>query len=471
MSKINKSSLKSDRRFTEEKLAGGMGLKAAALNPEALLRRATLSSLLWEDMAYESGKENADNVALLVPQVNAKTVSDLAIECRLKQKLRHMPLFIAAEMAKHSTHKAFVEETLVAIITRPDQITDFMAIYWRNGKCPIAKCVKKGLARCFNKFNEYSLAKYNRDAPIKLRDVMFMVRPKPEDEKQAELFKRLANNTLKTPDTWEVALSSGQDKRATWERLLSEEKLGSLAFIRNLRNIHDAGVSYDLIKKGFDNLSGSVLLPLNFLAASKYCPAFDKEINDAMLKSYGKIPKLPGHTVVVIDVSGSMTYGNAGRSKFSRMDSAKAMAVLANEVGERVSIYATAGSDSRSIHKTKRLSNSRGFALGKEIDSVYGELGGGGIFTRQCLEFIKGDLKEAPDRIIIFSDSQDCDRINKVPAPFGKYNYIVDISSHKNGINYDGVWTAEISGFSEHFLAYIMAVEGVENKFENSVDS
>ena len=67
----------------------------------------------------------------------------------------------------------------------------------------------------------------------------------------------------------------------------------------------------------------------------------------------------------------------------------------------------------------------------------------------------------------MFSDSQDCDRINKIPKPFGTKNYIVDVSAEKRGINYKGIWTAEVSGWSEHFLTYIAALEGIENKFED----
>jgi hypothetical protein len=65
------------------------------------------------------------------------------------------------------------------------------------------------------------------------------------------------------------------------------------------------------------------------------------------------------------------------------------------------------------------------------------------------------------DRIIIFSDSQDCDLPDRrLPKPFGQVNYLVDVSAHQHGINYQGVWTAEISGWSEHFLTYIAALEG-----------
>ena len=63
--------------------------------------------------------------------------------------------------------------------------------------------------------------------------------------------------------------------------------------------------------------------------------------------------------------------------------------------------------------------------------------------------------------------SQDCDYPEKrVPRPFGTYNYIVDVSAHTRGVNYKGVWTAEVSGWSENFLTYIAALEGLQNKFE-----
>lgn len=93
--------------------------------------------------------------------------------------------------------------------------------------------------------------------------------------------------------------------------------------------------------------------------------------------------------------------------------------------------------------------------------------GGGGIFTRQCLEWCKEHVTDAEsfDRIIVFSDYQDCDYSGLIPEPFAKHNYIYDVSSEKHGIAYNGVWEAEISGWSEHFLTYIAALEGLENAF------
>lgn len=447
---------------TETQLAGGYGLLAAKQDAESLLRRSVMANLLWEDLFYEDGISVTENIKSLIPQVEAEKLFNIAVEARTKQKLRHVPLFIAREMARIDTHKKLVGDLLPQIILRADELTEFLALYWQDGKQPLSKQVKIGLRKAFNRFDAYQLAKYNRNNQVKLRDVMSLTHPKPSEEKK-ELFNQLANNTLPTPDTWEVALSTGKDKKETWTRLINEGKMGALAFVRNLRNMEDVGVSREVIFKGFKSINPHWLLPLNYLAAAKAVPHYERELESLMLRGLSQAPKLPGYTIFVVDVSGSMAGKISSRSQFNRMDAAAAMAVLASEMCEQIAVYATAGNDGTRQHSTEFIKPRRGFALSDEILLAGNRLGGGGIFTRQCLEFIKEKEKQTPDRIIIFSDSQDCDAPNKrVPKPFGKTNYIVDVSSHARGINYKGLWTAEVSGWSEHFLSFIASVEGVE---------
>lgn len=453
-----------DGRFVETRLAGDTGLKAARQDSEALLRRAVLACLLWEDLAYQEGVSVTENIAQLVPKVDAATVAKLAIECRVEQKLRHVPLFIAKEMCKHDSHKGFVGDLLPQIIRRPDELCEFLALYWEKGKTPLAKQVKKGLAKAFQRFDEYQLAKWNRDSKtVKLRDVMLLVHPKPNNPEQAALWGRLLKDELATPDTWEVGISKARnitEKKNLWERLIQENKLGASALLKNLRNMESVGVKPSFIREALNKANVDMILPMNYFSAAKYAPTYVREIENMMLKSCAQFPKMKGHTIIVVDVSGSMGASLASKSEFTRMSAGISMAVLAAEMSESVTVYATAGSDSKGLHDTAKVRPLRGFALADEILKQANKLGGGGIFTRQCLEYISTKETEAPDRIIIFSDSQDCDRSgNKTPTPFGKYNYIVDISSHNRGINYDGVWTAEISGWSENFLKYIAAYE------------
>lgn len=462
--KINKKA--TDCRVDKSaRLAGGYGTYAAKQDAEALLKRSVMACLLWEDNFYENGVSNTENIKELIPQVEPQKVFDIAVEARVKQKLRHVPLLVAREMARLDTHKGLVGKLLPLIIKRADEIAEFMAIYWKDGKQPISKQVKIGLAQAFHNFDEYQLAKYNRKEQVKLKDVLFMVHAHPGQK--ADLFKRLADGELRTPDTWEVALSAGagENKKEAWTRLVEEKKLGALAFMRNLRNMEQVGVSRSVIQKGFDTINPRWLLPLNYFAAAKHAPNWEREIEDLMLRGFAQAPKLPGHTIFVVDVSGSMYCSTSSKSEFSRLDAASAMALIASETCEHVAIYVTAGNDHTRAHQTAKIKPRRGFALCEDIAGNSQRLGGGGIFTRQCLEHIKKhetETPETPDRIIIFSDSQDCDYPEcRIPKPFGIKNYIVDVSAHSRGINYDGVWTAEISGWSEHFLDYIFAYEGL----------
>ena len=105
---------------------------AAALTPEQQLRRSVLACMLWEDEFYESSATIASRLRELVPQVAPATVAALAIEARSSMKLRHVPLLLVREMARHATHRSLVSETLAAVIQRADELSEFVAIYWTD---------------------------------------------------------------------------------------------------------------------------------------------------------------------------------------------------------------------------------------------------------------------------------------------------------------------------------------------------
>ena len=173
--------------------------------------------------------------------------------------------------------------------------------------------------------------------------------------------------------------------------------------------------------------------------------------------------------LLILDTSGSMDITVSLKSRITRYDTACAMAILAANQCEDFDLVITAGNDSALQHSSEIIKYpSKGFNLIDQINTARKDVGCGGIFTRQCLEWCKKEFPTTEfDRIIVFSDSQDCDYFDKkAPKPFGKRNYICDISAEKKGVNYKGVWNAEISGFSENFLTFIAAYEGIENTFD-----
>jgi Mg-chelatase subunit ChlD len=417
------------------------GAPARHISPDLQLRRSVLACLLWESQFYEDGVEVAGRIAELVPKVTAERVAALAIEAREQMKLRHAPLLLVREMARHKTHRHLVSDTLARVIQRADELSEFVAIYWKDGRVPLSGQVKKGLAAAFPKFDEYQLAKYDRGGPIKLRDVLFLSHAKPRDAAQAGVWKKLIWGRLTTPDTWEVALSSGAGKREAWVRLLREQKLGALALLCNLRNMREAGVDDALVLATLGAISTARVLPFRFLAAARHAPQWEEALEQAMLKSVATQERLSGKCIVLVDVSGSMTAPLSRRSEMQRTDAAYGLAVLLREIGEKVAVYSFS-------NELVEVPARRGFALRDAIDVSQQH---GATYLGKAVEEL--NKKESYDRLIVITDEQAHDT---VPSPKGR-GYVINVASYKSGIGY-GKWT-HIDGWSESVIEYIRALE------------
>lgn len=423
------------------------GAKGRAFAPEQELRRALMNCMLWEDQFYEDGVAIAERIGALVPKVKAEAVAAMAIEAREDMKLRHAPLLVVREMARHETHRALVADALERVIQRPDELTEFLAIYWADAlgpmqqrkKAAVSAQVKKGLARAFAKFDAYQLAKYDRDGAVRLRDVLFLTHAKPKDEAQEKVWKQLIDGKLTSPDTWEVALSGGADKKETFERLIAEKKLGALALLRNLRNMQLAGVSKKAIGKALDEMRTDRVLPYRFIAAAQHAPDLEPELEHAMFRSIEGHAKLKGKTILLVDVSGSMDAQLSGRSEMRRLEAAVGLAILAREIGEDVEVYTFS-------EHVKKIAPRRGFAL---RDAIVSSQPHSGTWLGKAVAEV--DRKGA--RLIVFTDEQAHDPVG---APKG-VGYMVNVASYKHGVGH-GDWR-RIDGFSEKILDWIIATE------------
>jgi len=394
--------------------------------------------MLWEDSFYESGVDIATRITSLVAACSQEQVAKLAIEARTKFKLRHVPLLLVREMARRGGK--IVQTTLTEIIQRPDELTEFLAIYWKDGRRPIAAQVKKGLAKAFLKFNKYQLAKYNRDDKIKLRDVLFLTHAKPKDEVQENVFKDLVEGKLAPPDTWEVALSAGKDKKETFMRLMAEKNLGALAFLRNLRNMELAGVPKAAIAQYSHDIAIDRVLPFRFISAARAVPSWEDIIEPMMLRALKTQEQLRGKTIIVVDNSGSMYRDRVSKkSDLTRTDAAGALAILIREICEDAMIIAFSATPTV-------VPNRRGFALADAIKKTHT----GSTNTYAAIALAN---QQGYDRIIVITDEQSA---TKIPNPVAR-GYFINVASYRNGIGY-GAWN-HIDGFSESVVDFIRELE------------
>jgi hypothetical protein len=454
------------------------GAKAdTQISPKDQLLRIASSTLLFEDTHYEKGEGIAKNLADLVAKCTTEEVAEVARIAKNDLKLRHVPLWLAVQLAIKTKGqpgaRKVVGDLIRDMIKRPDELAEIIALYFKavgrdeskKGKTNLPASMKRGIAAAFPKFNEYSLAKWNRDNSVTLRDALFLSHPKPQNSVQDLLWKRLMKDSktnspaLDTPDTWETELSAGKDKKETWERLLRENKLGDIAVLMNLRNMQEAKVDPALIKERLRNWNPkSVALPFRFLSAAVAAPGLEEDLGVAMQAALKNSPKLAGRTLFVVDVSGSMRMAMGGKSKLDRVDVASGLAMQVREVSEEAVVYATGGSDGAGKHATALVPARRSFALRDAIKLAMGNLGGGGIFAYQALSYIKGQESQAFDRVIVFTDEQDCDRdpkqtLAKSPS-LSQRNYLINVAAYAPGLETDGVWK-RINGWSERVIDWI----------------
>src|SRR5262249_16560510 len=279
---------------------------------------------------------------------------------------------------------------------------------------PVSAQIKKGLARALTKFDAYQLAKYDRDGPVRIRDVLFLVHAKPKDAAQEKVWKELVDGTLSAPDTWEVALSSGKNKREAFERLIAEKKLGGLALLRNLRLMQSAGVPQPTIAAAIAAMRTDRILPFRFIAAARHAPDLEPELESAMLKSLKEQAKLAGVTRLLIDVSGSMDAALSAQSEMTRLEAACGLAILAREVCDRVEIFTFS-------NEVKKIPPRRGFAL---RDAIVGSQPHQGTYLGKAVSAID----EKGVRLIVFTDEQSHDQ---VPKPIGR-GTMINIASYQH---------------------------------------
>ena len=450
------------------------GAEGPRLSIENQLRRSVMACMLWEDEFYESGETIAERIGRLAREVNPQAVSEIAIEAREEQHLRHVPLLLTAHLAGFAAGSSLVSNTLARVIQRADEMAEFLTIYAKvNGVAPdglkpvLSNQVRKGLARAFTKFDAYQLAKYDQDGgAVKMRDVLFLCHAKPQDEAQAKLWDQLIDGTLAPPDTWEVELSrKGQGahdtpdgkrdevawnltKRQTFTRLLKDQKLGYMALLRNLRNMVEAEVDEGLIAEAIRARRGNAhrVLPFRYIAAARAVPQLEPHLDAAMLAAQDEQPQWPGRTAILVDVSGSMHDPLSAKSDMRRMDAACALAALIPTESKRVFSFS---------QQVVEVPPRRGMAM---VDAIKRSQLHSRTFLGAAIAAI---CEQVPhDRLIVVTDEQSHDRVGDPAHP--KSSWMVNIASKQNGVGYESGWQ-RVHGWSESVIRYITAVEGVDD--------
>lgn len=434
------------RRLFNTDLITHVGAPATIATPEQQLRRAVLSCLLWEDTFYESGVDIAQRITDLTAKVSPAFVAELAIEARSKFHLRHVPLLLLKTLISRQFIAPIpIQNVIASVIQRPDEMAELLAIYGKDVKHlrPLDWQLKQGLRQAFVKFNGYELSKWQgRRKGITLRDILWLVHPKPKDEEQNAIFRAIAKDELRSEDTWESLLSAGHDKQATWEQLLSERRLGGLALLRNLRNMEQANVPIGLIRKALAEHPFHRVLPFRFIAAARHAPNLEPELDAAFLRVLGKVEqKLQGKTLILVDVSGSMDSKLSNKSDMMKLDAACGVAMILREVCED-------GGVASFSDKLVTVPPRHGFAL---RDAIVHSQSHSSTYLGEAVQFVQDNVPY--NRLVVVTDEQSHDQVT-----FSKPTYLINVAPYRNGVSYQSN-VIHIDGFSEAVVRFILEYE------------
>lgn len=449
------------------------GAPAYSMSAKSKLVTQVLCSFFDEEQFYGKNTEGMTQTIKRVIADDPQFVSNIAVFARKVFNMRSVSHVLTAYLAHETSGKPYVRSTIDGVVLRGDDLTEIMAFYLSTFGKPIPNSLRRAIADKLVSFDEYTLAKYKGDnKAVKMRDLICLCRPRPRTSKQEDLFKCCLENRLETPLTWEAELSANGNNAKTWEKLIDSGKVGYMALLRNLRNIIRANPSniqqvYDIIQDP-ERVRKSKQLPFRFYSAYKAVAdiagskTFDV-LENALESSVDNMSKLPGTTVIAVDVSGSMHNAVSAKSEVKCYEIAMLLGLLANRICDNSIFYIF----NNSIEKI--AVSSRCSILEKVRNT--GCCGG----TNMALPFLKMmNDKIKADRIIVLSDNMNNSGLwGNSPTQLcaDEYRKVSGNNIWVHGIDLQGYGTQQfhgpktniIAGWSEKVLDFILLAEQGKN--------
>ena len=440
-----------------------------------------LTSFFNEKKFYGDNSAEMQETIKKVIEKDEEFVSKLAVFARRVFNMRSVSHVLVAYLAHEVNGKPLTKDVVKAVTLRGDDVTEIMACYLNLFGKPIPNSLKKGISDAMQGFDEYTLAKYKGNGKaVKMRDLLCLCRPTPKDETQSDLWKRLLNNELEIPYTWETELSAKGNNAETWEELIDSGKVGYMAYLRNLRNILTANPSnVDKVLETIQNperIRKSKQLPFRYLSAYKELEniggsrVFDV-LENAVEASIENMPKLSGTTVIAVDVSGSMTSVISEKSKVRCCEIALLLGSIANKICDN-SIFYTFDT---SLYK-QPLSSRNGILY----TTLNTRVNGGGTYMELPFKaMIKENIKA--DRVIVLSDNEcNSDWYSKpVQSLADEYRkstgndiwvHAIDLMGYGTQ-QFHGKKTNIIAGWSEKVFDFIKLAEQGEGNLTQTIEN
>ncbi len=480
------------------------------------------------DSFYRSADDTFARVKELIAKCDKLFVAKAAVYARREFGMRSITHVVAAELAKYIGGLDWAKDFYARIVYRPDDMSEIMSYYFANcakksskskrGRKTIPNAMKAGFAKAFEGISAYGFAKYRGAGNgIKLVDVVNIVHPVPSEAngyvpvnskeyanaiseakrkvlgkevntvKEIPALEALTLGLLKPAETWETKLTqAGQNaesedekadlKKDAWVSLITEKKIKYLALLRNLRNIIEQAP--EVVDAACDMLTdkeavkNSLVFPFQYMSAYEQVEMLNSSVARKVLKalnvaidiSCSNVPKFDGETLVVLDVSSSMTSCMSDKTK---MTVAKIGALFA------AVLVKSNDADFMTFDGTARYKN-----LNSQDSTM--TVAGSIKFTGGSTNFdsIFEAANKKYDRIVILSDMQGWVGYHVPKNSFNRYKTATKANPYIYSFdlqNYGTMQFAEskvlaLAGFSDKVFDIMKMVEQDPKAFVNAIN-
>ena len=481
MSKFNLSNSGSSKTTNRS------GYVAYKMSDKERLVSAVLTTMFGEPKFYGSTDDDIIRLATACAGNDPAFLCKLTCYARSVGNMRSISHVLTAVIAREA--HAYTRRTIRNVVVRPDDITEIMSCYQALYGKPFPNAMKREVAAVIQRFDEYQLAKYNGgNKSLKLRDVLRITHPVPQSAEQEVLFRKVLDDTLETPYTWETELSAKGNTKEVWDELIASGKVGYMALLRNLRNIIKSGADVTPVLTTLsdpEQVKKSRQLPFRFFSAYRMLsqdniltPAVRQALETALTASIGNMETIPGRTLIAVDVSGSMKSPLSQKSTVRCCDIGTLFGAMASRLCEDAAVcyFDCVGSWSH-VNKQKGY---RIVHYGK-FDSILdicekNSIAGGGTDLSLPMKFAleedgARDIKPF-DRVIYFSDNECNSRWSgglqkTVEGDVDTYRRKYNPHFWVHGVDLQGYGTQQfcgdrfnlIAGWSETVLPFILLAE------------
>lgn len=460
-------------RTNTRKTVNRSGHAAYSMGDKEKLVSMVLTTFFNEQKFYGDNSKELVELAESIAQTDPHFVANLAVYARKEMHLRSVSHVLTCIVAHTVASKPFIRYTVDGVMERADDMTEIMACYISMYGKPIPNGLKKAIGDAMNCASEFAFSKYNTPGKaVSFKDLLRICHPKPVTDKASKVFNEILTDTLPVAKRWETELSARGNNKEVWEDLIEENRLGYMAALRNLRNIINARP--DNIDKVYSKLSNkdevlkSKQLPFRFLSTYKTLPVGATSrvvdvLEDACEYSIANLPKIPGKTVIAIDVSGSMTWARiSNKSSVTCAEIAVLLGLMASKLCEESIVY-TFNTEIKQMNVSHRSG-----ILQTACDCKM--FGGGTNLRLPIREMINNGIYA--DRLIMLSDNEInqgwyCGWKEMCQSLADEYRRKVNPDLWVHAIDLQGYGTQQfigdktdiIAGWSERVLEFIPLVE------------